>query len=126
MYKIIVAGSRSFNNYSEAESILNHIIQNYNSNDVVIVSGGARGADKLGELFAMKKGLKLKVFPANWNKHGKAAGPIRNQEMAEFGTHCIVFWDGKSRGSLDMMKRAKKESLKLLVYNFSEKTIKIF
>ncbi len=76
-----------------------------------VVSGRAKGADRLGERFAIEHNLPLKLFPANWNLHGKSAGPIRNSEMKNYADAAIVFiWDG-SRGSANMilqMQKAKK------------------
>lgn len=125
MYKIIVAGSRLMHDYFLVESVLSRIIQNYPKQEIEIVSGGAKGADKLGELFATKHQLNLKVFPADWDNLGKKAGPIRNQQMADYATHCIVFWDGISRGSKDMIERAQKKGLSTIVYNYLEKNLKI-
>ena len=68
----------------------------------------------MGERFAGEYGLKLKVFPADWNKHGRAAGPIRNRDMAEYAD-CLVAFEG-GRGTQNMIKTAKELGLK--VYDF--------
>ena len=79
--------------------------------DIKLVIGGkARGADTIGENWAKKRKLKFKGFPANWNKHGKRAGPIRNQQMLDEGkpTHAVAFWTGKRDnigGTADMTRR---------------------
>ena len=72
-----------------------------------IVSGGANGVDKIGECLAEFCAYDLKKFPANWNKHKKAAGPIRNKEMAEYADCAIVIHNG-SRGSLNMIEQMNK------------------
>jgi hypothetical protein len=69
-----------------------------------IVSGGARGVDRLGERYARKRGLPCKVFPAQWAKYGKSAGPIRNAEMAKYTDYGVAVWDGVSRGTANMIK----------------------
>ena len=69
-----------------------------------IVSGGCAGADEYGESFAEIYGFPVKIFNPNWKAHGKAAGPIRNKLMAEYGDMLVLFWDGKSKGSGNMLK----------------------
>lgn len=63
-----------------------------------VVSGVAHGVDKLGERWAQAHKIPVKQFPAQWNKYGNAAGPIRNREMAEYADALIAVWDGQSRG----------------------------
>ena len=83
MIRIIIAGSRTFNNYPLLKKTLDECISNLETNEEIqIVSGGARGADKLGEKYAKERGYSLKIFPANWDKYGKRAGYLRNNEMA--------------------------------------------
>ena len=82
------------------------------------MSGGARGADKLGELYAKKHGLPCKVFLADWVGDGKDAGFIRNETMAAYASqhgqgYCVVFWDGKSHGTAHMRQIAETYHLKL-------------
>ena len=115
MNNVIVAGGRHFNNYPILEGRLNIILANLL--DVCIISGGARGADALGELYAKSNNLPCKVFKADWDKHGKAAGHIRNREMAEYSEYCVVFWDGVSRGSKNMIDTATKLGLNVRVIN---------
>jgi len=77
-------------------------------NQVQIVSGTARGADKLGEAYAYSHGLSVKRFPADWESHGKAAGVIRNAEMAEYCDAAIIFWNGVSKGTKNMITNMEK------------------
>lgn len=76
----------------------------------MIVSGGASGIDTCGERFAHYYGIPYKMFPADWTAHGKAAGPIRNREMAMYADALLLIWDGKSRGSANMKKEMEKLS----------------
>ena len=78
-----------------------------------IVSGGCSGADKGGEIFARKHNLKLKIFPADWKKHGRSAGPIRNREMAEYADALVVFPGG--RGTSSMIQIARKAGLMIFI-----------
>lgn len=113
--KLIIAGSRDFKDYDFLEQRVLSFIKRHrvDKEPVEIVSGGARGADRLGEKFAKKFSLVVHRMPAEWDKHGRAAGHIRNGEMAEIATHCIVFWDGRSRGTQDMRLKAMTKKLVL-------------
>ena len=76
-----------------------------------VVCGMAIGVDKLGEQWAIANNISVKEMPANWNAHGKAAGPIRNRQMAEYADAAVIVWDGVSNGSRNMineMIRKKK------------------
>ncbi|HHQ2481047.1 TPA: DUF2493 domain-containing protein [Bacillus cereus] len=111
--KVIVAGSRKFNDYKKLCETLNRLLCRYNLSEVEIVSGGANGADKLGERYAKDKGCLLKVYPAEWDVYGKSAGYRRNVQMAEYANSCVVFWDGKSKGTKHMIDIAEKHKLNL-------------
>ena len=97
--RIIIAGGRGFVDYELLEQKVDEILKDIK--EPVIISGGARGADTLGEKYALEHGMRLVRFPADWKKYGKRAGYLRNQEMAEYamkGTNSILiaFWDGLS------------------------------
>lgn len=111
--KLIIAGGRKFKNYNKVRiEVLSFLQRNGISlEEVEIVSGGAPGADRMGEIFAKLNNLPLTIFPADWEKYGNAAGPIRNKQMAEFATHLIAFWDGKSKGTKNMIELARKAGL---------------
>lgn len=80
-----------------------------------VVCGGATGADEGGRLWAISRGIPVKMFPADWKNHGKAAGPIRNREMAEYCEQLVAFWDGKSRGTKNMIETAKRLGLRVFI-----------
>jgi hypothetical protein len=87
-----------------------------------VVSGKARGADSLGERYASEFGIIVAKFPADWNRFGKRAGYVRNEEMAHYADKAVVFWDGISKGSrhmIDIMKKLKKPC-KVVLYNQPE------
>lgn len=88
------------------------------THNVIIISGHASGADSLGEKFAADHNLQCELFPADWEHHGKAAGPIRNAEMAEVTDALIAFWDGQSRGTKSMIDLAKRKGLQVAVVRF--------
>lgn len=86
-----------------------------------IVSGGCAGPDMAGEDWAIVYGVPVKRFDADWKKHGKAAGPIRNREMADYADAAVVIWDGKSRGSKNMIDEMKKRGKPVEVVIFGAK-----
>lgn len=102
MFKVIIAGGRDFDDYELMRNKCCNILSMYEPKDVEIVSGEATGADKLGERFAEEQGTGLCQFPADWNL-GKMAGIIRNRQMAKYADALIAFWDGKSRGTMNMI-----------------------
>lgn len=110
-YRIIVAGGRDYHDYPFVSKCLGFLLSKLNPKDVEIVEGGARGADALGKKFAEDNGYEFKTFKAYWDKFGKKAGPLRNEQMANYGTHLVLFWDGKSRGSNDMKTQAESKKL---------------
>ena len=81
-----------------------------------IVSGGCRGIDLAGEQFAADYKIPVKRFMPDWEHEGKAAGPVRNSQMANYADALILVWDGKSTGSADMKKKAKAKGLKIHEY----------
>lgn len=103
--RLIVAGSRSFNDFELLSREVYETLDAFalQGHTVSIVSGGARGADALGELWAKKFGVPVHRFPADWNRYGRRAGYLRNMEMAEFATDALIFWDGVSPGSRHMI-----------------------
>lgn len=111
--KTIIAGSRNVSDIKIVQAAL----WNARSAGILItevVSGGCRGVDGLGERLAREHGFPITVFGADWDTHGRAAGPIRNTKMADYADALIAVWDGKSRGTFDMISKARKR--KLLVY----------
>lgn len=117
MFRVIIAGGRDFKDYPTLHAVCDHMLQH--KEEVEIVSGAyPSGADELGRIYAIDKGYPYKPFPPDWDKYGKAAGPIRNRKMAEYAEAAIVFWDGKSDGSKDMIFQAKLRGLKLKVFNY--------
>ena len=116
--KVIIAGGRDFKDYDLLTRKCDDILKEVDHLDLEIVSGGARGADYLGELYAQVQSLPLKIFPADWDTHGKAAGPIRNTQMAEYADALIAFWDGRSRGTKHMIDTATKNNLNVRVVRY--------
>ena len=115
--KIIIAVSRNFTDYPKLKKECDPFLQD--QKNIEIVSGcHYKGADNLGIQYANENDFNLIKFPADWNKFGKAAGPKRNKEMAIFSDALIAFWDGKSRGTKNMIKFAKQKGLIVKVVLF--------
>ena len=118
MLKVIIAGGRDFNDFELLKAKCDKILSEYAVTDIQIVSGCAKGADLLGEDYAKVRHLSMVRFPADWNKHGKAAGPIRNVQMAEFADVLIAFHDGNSKGTAHMIRTAKEKGLIVRVIKY--------
>lgn len=110
--KTIIAGSREITDYEQ----LCRAVLFANFDITEIVSGTARGVDRLGERLGKEFDIPVVQFPADWKKYPKAAGHIRNAEMAKYAEACIILWDGKSPGTKSMISLAKKYNLKLYVH----------
>ena len=117
-YKVIVAGCRDFADYELLKEKCDFYLQNQKPEDIVIVSGHASGADTLGERYAQERGFKLETYPADRKAHGRAAGPIRNAQMADVADALIAFWDGKSRGTKNMIDTANKRGLQVAAVRY--------
>lgn len=121
--RIIVAGGRDFNDYKLVEDILIDMWLDIAelgtpSYEVEFVLGGAKGADSLGEKFADEYGFDKKMFIPDWKGQGKKAGILRNHEMGDYATHLVAFWDGKSRGTKDMIDYATRKGLVVKVIRY--------
>ena len=103
---VIIAGGRDFNDYGLLQEKCDMFLSQ--QRDVTIISGRAKGADKLGERYACKRNLRLRGMPADWETYGKYAGFRRNEEMAKVADALIAFWDGKSKGTKHMIDTMKK------------------
>lgn len=110
--KVIIAGIRRLTNYA---AVLRAVEQS-GFTITEVVSGCATGADTLGERWAKENHIPVKKFQADWDAHGKAAGPIRNRQMAAYGEALIAIWDEMSPGTRNMISEAKKRGLPTYVH----------
>ena len=124
MIRIIVAGSRDFNDFGLVDKTLTKYMTNMSltKDDIEIVSGCARGADRLGEQFATKHNLACAKFPAEWDLYGKSAGYRRNAQMADYAIQetgvLFAFWDGSSKGTKHMIDLATAKGMNVNVVNY--------
>ena len=105
--KTIIAGCRNYNDILALRKRLDYYIE-HNGPITEVVSGGASGVDTMGEAYALLNNIPIKGFPADWNKHGKKAGPIRNRQMAQYADVLFAVWDGKSKGTKNMIDEMNK------------------
>ena len=120
---VVIAGSRSITDYFPFEKEMDFIMdvmfqgrigtgvpvrEEHEVINPVIISGTARGTDRLGEKWAELRGFPVLRMPADWNTHGKRAGYIRNHKMVRAADAVVVFWDGESRGTRHTMNIAKE------------------
>ena len=116
MIKVIIAGGRDFDDFNRLCQICDEFLQD--QNDIEIVSGAYKGADLLGERYAIERNYSIKQFPADWRRYGKSAGHKRNIEMAAYADVLIAFWDGESKGTKHMIELATYSGFKVKVFYF--------
>ncbi len=128
--KVIIAGSRNFGSVVDTRSsgrytqyiqstdttVIEEAVKASGFSILEVVSGAARGVDRLGELWAKKHSLKITQFIPDWDKWGKSAGFWRNNDMADYGEALIAIWDGSSKGTAHMIQAARNRKLKVFIY----------
>ena len=113
--KLIIAGSRRFNDYELLCWFMDRLII---KEPLEVISGCAKGADTLGEKWAESYGIYVTRFPADWDKYGKAAGPVRNKQMADYADVLVAFVEKGSKGTLNMITTAAKKPMEIHVCPF--------
>lgn len=126
--RILVCGDRNYTDWAAFEEELREWlieephcwINCAKPSEITIIEGGARGVDTLAKEFAIKYGMAVKEYPADWDKYGKAAGPIRNKQMLDEGKPDLViaFLNSQhSRGTKNMIEQATKAGIEVKVIN---------
>lgn len=116
MFRVIICGSREFDDYDLLKEKCDLILSRKaadSTEKIVIVSGCARGADRLGEKYAEEKGYEVLRYPADWDRYGKSAGYRRNKQMAEVANACIAFFSSvaENKGTKNMVSLARNMNL---------------
>lgn len=113
--RVLVCGSREFDSWPRMANELSNLIRKPS----VIIHGDAAGADRLAGLWARRNDVKEEAYPADWDKHGKAAGPIRNKQMLDEGKpdYIIAFLSQNSKGTKNMIDQAKKARVPCIIHN---------
>lgn len=114
--RVVIAGCRNYHNYEEAKTFIDLCLcETKMKYTIIILSGASSGADALGERYALENGFAIEKYPANWEKYGKKAGPLRNKQMADVCDLLICFWDGISKGTKSMIDYAKKYEKNVII-----------
>jgi len=120
--RLIIAGGRDFSDYPRLAGVAKEVLHGLKRRNIEIISGTARGADKLGAQFAKAHQLHLTEMPADWQRFGKSAGYRRNEAMAEYAKQShgmlLAFWNGSSKGTYHMINLANKHGLRSVVIKY--------
>lgn len=114
MMKLAIIGGRDFNDFKLLESTL----ESYKNKISLVVSGGAKGADSLGEKWAINNNIETLIFPADWKQYKKRAGFIRNEDIIKNCDTVIAFWDGVSKGTAHSLSLANKYNKPTKIINY--------
>ena len=124
--KLIICGGRGFSDYELLKLIADNLLEKHDlsPDEVEVISGHCDGADKLGERYADEHSMKCAIFPAEWQKYGKCAGPIRNTQMIEYAFDAelpmvIAFMNERTRGTMDTVKKAEKKGFEVVKIAYS-------
>lgn len=109
-YILVISGSRDWDQPEKIETILKAWHDTLGT-DLLVRLGGANGADKMAEAYCKELGIEYEVWPANWSKHKKAAGPIRNTEMIKGADALFAFRKNFSPGTTHAIKYAEEQGL---------------
>jgi len=108
--KILIAGGRNFTD----KQFLEEYMSKYLGEVTLVISGTAKGADRLGEKWAEDNNIPVERYPAQWSRYGGAAGPIRNKEMLDKGKPDLVIVFEGGKGSAHMAMISKKSGVKTM------------
>jgi predicted Rossmann fold nucleotide-binding protein DprA/Smf involved in DNA uptake len=101
--KIAIVGSREYPDWKQVIDYVQSLPL-----DTIVVSGGARGVDRIAEQVARKRGMTVQIFHAEWDKYGKSAGMIRNQFIVDYADSVVAFLYQNSSGTMNTIERAKR------------------
>lgn len=121
-YKVAIVGSRDYPDMQVVESFVENLYQGRTERGIeyIIISGGARGVDTVAQNTAIRLGMKVEIFPADWENEGKKAGYLRNIKIVEAADYIVAFWDTKSKGTKHTIDLAKKMGKPCLVFESKE------
>lgn len=117
LWRVIISGSRTFRDYKLLARKMDLYTIKFRRIEVIL-GGMKKGADGLGFKWAMECWWRAKLYHPDWDKYGKAAGVLRNEEMAKVGDVLVAFWDGSSPGTTDMIARARKYGIPTKIVRF--------
>lgn len=125
MYNVVVAGGRDFDNFGllcdqTADLVERLVEEGIESSEICFISADCEGADRLSKLYSNVAGYRHLHIPILWGKYGEEAWKVANTEMASLANELIVFWDGESLGTKDMIERIEALGLKVTVVNYDK------
>lgn len=109
---VLICGGRSYDNVKHFEEVMNALDKRHRF--ALVVHGGATGADTMARTWANSLGIDQSVYLPDWEKYGRAAGPIRNQQMLEGQPIDLVVAFPGGRGTADMVRRAKAKNITVI------------
>lgn len=112
LLRVVVFGGRNYDDAERVDAVLDGLHEKRPIG--LVIHGGARGADTLGGLWGARRGVHVCVFPANWTLHEKAAGPIRNQAMVDWGLPQLGVKFPGQNGTSDMLRRMRAAGIKVV------------
>lgn len=115
--RILICGGRDFDDLILFWKTMDNLSDQFDfdgNQPIVIIEGGARGADRISQMYAKECGWELETYPADWHKHGKAAGPIRNKQMLDEGKPDLVVAFPGGSGTKNMIDQATKAGVKVI------------
>ena len=120
MFRVIIAGSRNFNDYYMLRDYVDYCLSRKvaEGEEIVILSGHCRGADLLAERFTAERKYRLEIYQAEWSRYGQAAGIRRNKQMVDVADAAIFFWDGSSRGTLSTINFAREKGIPVRIKQY--------
>ena len=116
--RIAIVGSRNWRDIPSIDKFVEGLPKG-----TVVVSGGARGVDRIAEIAASRHGLETSIHLPDWDLHGKAAGFIRNRQIVDDADEVVAFWDGGSRGTKSTIDLAKKQGKPVRVF-YDSRTVR--
>lgn len=115
-FRVVIGGLRSYENYKEFCNYVDFCLSEISTKgEIIIISGHCSGTDMMAEQYAKEKNYILEIYPAEWKKYGRAAGPIRNRQMVENADYVIAFWNNKSRGTKNLIECARNRNIPIKV-----------
>lgn len=122
--RIAIIGSRNFNDYQLLKDKLS--LLNQQNKITLVVSGGAKGADTLGEKWAIENNVERLIFKPNYDLFGRKAPLIRNKEIIDNVDYVIAFWDGESRGTMYAVNYAKQKGIKGRLVKYKNESVGLY
>ena len=118
--RVVIGGCRYYHNYEDFSCFVDFCLSRIKKeHKIIILSGHCTGVDMMAERYAKENKFDLEIYPAEWDKYGKSAGPRRNREMVLKADFIIAFWDGKSRGTHSLIDYASNFKKPFKIYRIS-------